>query len=115
MVRLRQIPCGKRRRGRPRTKWTDVIQRDLLNLGFGWSIEEAEVAAQDRTVWRILTSQAASADMQALSFKARALSHTIARLKAFQSEQFIARLVRLYPRVFRLRLNELATPLSSIF
>ena len=29
---------------------------------FGWSIEEAEVAAQDRTVWRILTSQAACAD-----------------------------------------------------
>ena len=27
------------------------------------SKEEAEVAAQDRTVWRILTSQAASADM----------------------------------------------------
>ena len=29
---------------------------------FGWSIEEAEVAAQDRTVWRILTSQVACAD-----------------------------------------------------
>ena len=36
---------------------------DLRNLGFGWTIEEAEVAAQDRTVWRIHTSQAASADM----------------------------------------------------
>ena len=36
---------------------------DLLNLGVGWSIQEAEAAAQDRTVWRILTSQAASADM----------------------------------------------------
>ena len=44
-----------------RTK--DVIQRDLRNLGFGWTIEEAEVAAQDRTVWRILISQAAPADM----------------------------------------------------
>ena len=50
---------GRRRRGRPRTKWIDVIQRDLRNLGFGWTIEEAEVAAQDRTVWRILTSQEA--------------------------------------------------------
>ena len=29
---------------------------------FEWSIEEAEVAAQDRTVWRILTSQEACAD-----------------------------------------------------
>ena len=30
---------GKRRRERPRTKWTDVILRDVLNLGFGWSIK----------------------------------------------------------------------------
>ena len=43
--------------------WTNVIQRDLLNLGLGWSVEEAEIAAQDRTVWKILTSQAAGADM----------------------------------------------------
>ena len=54
---------GRRRRGRPRTMWTDVIQRDLLNLGLRWSVEEAEIAAQDRTVWKILTSQAAGADM----------------------------------------------------
>ena len=39
---------GKRRRGRPGTKWIDDTQRDLLNLRFGWSLEEAEVAAQDR-------------------------------------------------------------------
>ena len=58
-----KIILGKRKRGRPRTKWTDIIQRDLLNLGFGWPIEEAEMAAQDRTVWRIVTSQAASVDM----------------------------------------------------
>ena len=54
---------GRRRRGRPRTKWTDVFQSDLRNLGFGLTIEEAEVAAQDRTLWRILTRLAASADM----------------------------------------------------
>ena len=54
---------GRWRRGRPRTMWTNVIQRDLLNLGLRWSVEEAEIAAQDRTVWKILTSQAASADM----------------------------------------------------
>ena len=54
---------GRRRRRRPRTMWTSVIQRDLLNLGLGWSVEEAEIAAQDRIGWTILTSQAASADM----------------------------------------------------
>ena len=30
----------------------------------GWSVEEAEIAAQDHTVWKILTSQAAGADLQ---------------------------------------------------
>ena len=54
---------GRQRRGRLRTMWTNVIQRDLLNLGLGWFVEEAEIAAQDRTVWTILTSQTASADM----------------------------------------------------
>ena len=48
--------------GRPGTKWIDVIQRDLLNLRFGRSVVEAEAAAQDRNVWKILTSQAACAD-----------------------------------------------------
>ena len=52
----------QRRRGRPRTTWRDVIQRDLTLLDTGWSIEEAEVAAQDRTIWKIFTSRAASAD-----------------------------------------------------
>ena len=35
----------------------------MLYVGSAWTIEEAEVAAQDRTVWKILTSQAASTDM----------------------------------------------------
>ena len=43
--------------------WTDVIQRDLLDLGLGWSVEEVKIATQDHTVWKILTSQAASTDM----------------------------------------------------
>ena len=43
--------------------WTDVTQSDLLKLGFGWSMEEAKIAAQDRTVWKIFTSQAAGAAM----------------------------------------------------
>ena len=48
---------GKRRRGRPRTTWRDVIQRDLTFLDTGWSVEKAEVAAQDRTIWKIFTSR----------------------------------------------------------
>ena len=51
--------------------WTDVTQRDLLNLGLGWSVEEAEIAAQDRTVWIILTSQTAGADMHDADSKER--------------------------------------------
>ena len=54
---------GKRKRGRPRTMWKDVIQRDLKTLGFDWSVEEAEVATQDRALWRFLVGQAASAEM----------------------------------------------------
>ena len=62
MLYLWKPTHGKRRRGRPRTTWRDVIQRDLTLLDTGWSIEEAEVAAQDRTIWKIFTSRAASAD-----------------------------------------------------
>ena len=36
---------------------------DLLNLGLEWSVEEAKIVAQDHTVWKILTSQTAGADM----------------------------------------------------
>ena len=54
---------GKRKHGRPRTMWKDVIQRDLKTLGFDWSVEEAEVATQDRALWRFLVGQAASAEM----------------------------------------------------
>ena len=32
-----------------------VIQRDLYKLGIEWSIEEAEMAAQDRAVWEFLS------------------------------------------------------------
>ena len=42
---------------------TDIIQRDPRNLGLGWSVEAAEIAAQDRTVCKILTSQAVCVDM----------------------------------------------------
>ena len=39
-----------------------VIQRGLALLDTGWSVEEAEVAAQDRTIWKIFTNRAASTD-----------------------------------------------------
>ena len=48
---------------RPRTTWKNVIQWDLRRLGTEWSTEEAEVAAQDRSVWRYLSSQAACAEL----------------------------------------------------
>ena len=40
----------------------NVIQRDLSRLGTGWSVEESEVAAEDRSR-KLLTSQAAGAEM----------------------------------------------------
>ena len=62
MLYLRKPTHGKRRRGRPKTTRRDVIQRDLTLLDTGWSVEEAEVAAHDRTIWKFFTSQAANAD-----------------------------------------------------
>ena len=50
-----------KRHGRPKILWTDVIQRDLLNLV---CVEGAEIADQEHTVWKIFTSQAAGADRQ---------------------------------------------------
>ena len=41
---------GHRRRGRPRTTWKEVIQRDLNFLELRWSVKETEVAAQDRAI-----------------------------------------------------------------
>ena len=46
-------------RGRPRASRKNVIQRDLSRLGTGWPVEEAEVAAQDLSIWKLLTSHAA--------------------------------------------------------
>ena len=41
---------GRRPRGRPRTRWKDVIRRDLETSGL--SLEEAAAEAQDRDGWR---------------------------------------------------------------
>ena len=36
--------------GRPRTRWRDVLARDLDNVGL--SVEEARLEARDRDQWR---------------------------------------------------------------
>ena len=41
---------GRRPRGRPRTRWKDVLRRDLE--GSGLSFEEAAAEARDRDRWR---------------------------------------------------------------
>ena len=40
----------KRRPGRPRTNWRDVVNKDLQRMGLTW--EEVEASAQDRQTWR---------------------------------------------------------------
>ena len=54
---------GRRKPGRPRTTWRDVIQRDITRLDSEWTVEDAEGAARDRVLWRLLSSQAAGAGM----------------------------------------------------
>ena len=54
---------GKRRFGCSRTTWKNVIQMDLRRLGTEWSTKEVEAAAQDRSVWKYLSSQAACAEL----------------------------------------------------
>ena len=54
---------GRRRRGRPRTAWKDTINKDINKMDWGWSVEEAEVAAKDRSVWKFLVNQAAGASV----------------------------------------------------
>lgn len=46
-------PSGTRPRGRPRSRWTDLVKRDLRECGVQ-SIEEAELEAQDRRAWQRL-------------------------------------------------------------
>ena len=44
-------PEGFRRRpGRPRQNWKDVVEKDLRKMGFSW--DEVEEAAEDRRSWR---------------------------------------------------------------
>jgi len=40
----------KRRPGRSRTNWRDVVNKDLQRMGLTW--EEVEASAQDSQTWR---------------------------------------------------------------
>ena len=42
---------------------TDTINKDINKMDLGWSVEEAEVAAKDRSVSKFLVNQAAGASM----------------------------------------------------
>jgi len=44
-----EVPGFKRGPGRPRTNWRSTVNKYLLRMGITW--EEAEVAAQNRSVW----------------------------------------------------------------
>jgi hypothetical protein len=39
-------PEGKRKKGRPRMRWMDGVEKDLRNLGVNWNAK-----AQDRDGW----------------------------------------------------------------
>ncbi|KAL2652137.1 hypothetical protein R1flu_020265 [Riccia fluitans] len=48
---------GKRKQGRPRTTWRRTFIDDLKTLDMSW--DEAEVAATDRSHWRVLAAHCA--------------------------------------------------------
>ena len=45
----------KRKTGRPRKNWTDIIRRDLKDTDISW--DEAEELATDRAEWRQRVTQ----------------------------------------------------------
>jgi len=45
-----EVAGSKRRPGRPRMNWRDVVKKDLQGMGLIW--EEVEASAQDRHSWR---------------------------------------------------------------
>jgi hypothetical protein len=49
---------GKRKRGRPRKNWRSTITEDLIRLEMSW--DEAEIAADDRTLWRSCVARCAA-------------------------------------------------------
>ena len=47
----------------PKASWRDTIQKDILGMDLVWSVEEAEVAAKDRRIWKHISCQAEGAGM----------------------------------------------------
>ena len=45
----------KRKLGRPRKNWMDIVRRDLKDMGITW--DEAEELATDRAEWRQRVTQ----------------------------------------------------------
>ena len=50
-----QLAGFKRRPGRPRKNWTDIVTKDLKTMGIGW--EEAALLSTDRNEWRRCVAQ----------------------------------------------------------
>jgi len=50
----------KRKPGRPRKNWVDVIKREFKNIDLTW--EEAEVLANDKAEWRRRVAQCSRLD-----------------------------------------------------
>ena len=46
-----EVTGYKRRPGRPRIHWRDIMNKDLQRMGLTWSWEEVEASAQDRQTW----------------------------------------------------------------
>jgi len=51
----------KRKPGRPRKNWVDVIKQDLKNMDLTW--EEAEILANDKAEWRRSVAQCSHLDV----------------------------------------------------
>ena len=68
--RIMQVEMsGRRPRGRPRTRWKDVVRRDLEGSGLG--LEEAAVEARDRDRWREIVLASCSCNAAGGSDKIR--------------------------------------------
>ena len=50
-----ELRCYKRKLGRPRKNWMDIVRRDLKDMGITW--DEAEELATDRAEWRQRVAQ----------------------------------------------------------
>ena len=45
-----EVPLFKRRPGRPRINWRDIVNKGIQRMGLTW--EAVEASAQDRQTWR---------------------------------------------------------------